>query len=459
MKKKCIIDGCEKNANYNIKHVPRKYCIDHKTDDMINLSHKICEDYNCLVRATYSVLGSPPKMCTKHKTNDMINVTAKHCKIDGCCVQPTFNLPNINSGLYCDKHKLEGMINVTSNRCEYNECNKTPSYNEEGLKHAKFCATHKEPGMIDIKKPTCEVEKCNVRPNYNIAGSLIPLRCSKHKLSNMIDIIHNYCEFLNCNVIPSFNIKGKKNGRFCVEHKLTDMVNVTSIKCKFLNCDKQSRYNLEKCKSPKFCLKHKTELMVDVLAKYHKKCNSIWCDTSANSKYDNYCSNCYFHLYPDNILSRNYKSKEKEVIKYIKENFINKTFIEDKRIQDGCSKRRPDLLLDLGYQVIIIEIDENQHIDYDCSCENKRLMELSQDVGHRPIIFIRFNPDHYFDINNKKIASCWSYSKIKKHINIDRKQVKEWNIRLNSLKEQITYWLNNKTEKTVEVIQLYFDQN
>ena len=41
-------------------------------------------------------------------------------------------------------------------------------------------------------------------------------------------------------------------------------------------------------------------------------------------------------------------------------------------------------------------------------------MELSQDVGHRPIIFIRFNPDQYFDINNKKIASCWSYSKIKK---------------------------------------------
>ena len=49
----------------------------------------------------------------------------------------------------------------------------------------------------------------------------------------------------------------------------------------------------------------------------------------------------------------------------------------------------------------IVEIDENQHIEYDCSCENKRIMELSQDVGHRPIIFIRFNPDDYLNYENK----------------------------------------------------------
>ena len=46
-------------------------------------------------------------------------------------------------------------------------------------------------------------------------------------------------------------------------------------------------------------------------------------------------------------------------------------------------------------QIIIIEVNENQHIAYDCSCENKRIMKLSQDVGHKPIVFIRFNPDDY----------------------------------------------------------------
>ena len=37
---------------------------------------------------------------------------------------------------------------------------------------------------------------------------------------------------------------------------------------------------------------------------------------------------------------------------------------------------------------------------------NKRLMELSQDVGFRPIVFIRFNQDGY------KITSCWYINKL-----------------------------------------------
>jgi hypothetical protein len=64
------------------------------------------------------------------------------------------------------------------------------------------------------------------------------------------------------------------------------------------------------------------------------------------------------------------------------------------------------LLLDLGYQVIIIEVDENQHTEYDCSCENKRTMQLSQDLGHRPIVFIRFNPDDY-EKDGTSVTSCW----------------------------------------------------
>jgi len=55
-------------------------------------------------------------------------------------------------------------------------------------------------------------------------------------------------------------------------------------------------------------------------------------------------------------------------------------------------------MCDLGTHILIVEIDENAHAVYDCSCENKRLMELSQDVGHRPIVFIRFN--RYIKLDN-----------------------------------------------------------
>jgi hypothetical protein len=125
-------------------------------------------------------------------------------------------------------------------------------------------------------------------------------------------------------------------------------------------------------------------------------------------------------------------------------------------VVDGCSKRRPDLLVDLGYQVIIAEIDENQHFDYDCSCENKRIMELSQDFGHRPIVFIRFNPDDYLD-GGKNITSCWGLDKNGLAV-VKKSKTDEWATRMKALRDEIEYWTMNTTEKTVEIVQLFYDR-
>jgi hypothetical protein len=188
-----------------------------------------------------------------------------------------------------------------------------------------------------------------------------------------------------------------------------------------------------------------------------KTCKTHLCYTLVKEKYDGYCLYCYINLFPEKPVSHNYKTKEYAVVEFIKKTYLDLSWISDKTIKDGCSKRRPDLLLDLGYQIIIIEIDENQHIDYDCSCENKRIMELSKDVGHRPIIFIRFNPDDYIS-ENKKISSCWGLNK-KGLCIIKKSKNDEWKDRLNTLKEQIDYWINkcNKTNKIVEVIQLFYN--
>lgn len=190
-------------------------------------------------------------------------------------------------------------------------------------------------------------------------------------------------------------------------------------------------------------------------------CKSEWCEISANSKYEGYCLNCFIHLFPDKPNARNYKTKEKAVVDYVIQQFpLDKyTWIIDKRIQDGCSRKRPDLLLDLGYQLIIVEVDENQHESYDCSCENKRLMELSQDVNHRPIIFIRFNPDDYVN-KDKKVTSCWGIDKLGICV-MKKTKSKEWNNRLETLKNQIEYWCNsdNQTNKTIEIVQLFYDEN
>jgi hypothetical protein len=69
------------------------------------------------------------------------------------------------------------------------------------------------------------------------------------------------------------------------------------------------------------------------------------------------------NLFPDKPVSRNYKTKEYAVVEFVKIKFPDLSLISDKIITDGCSKRRPDLFLDLGNQILIIEIDENQHTD------------------------------------------------------------------------------------------------
>ena len=186
-------------------------------------------------------------------------------------------------------------------------------------------------------------------------------------------------------------------------------------------------------------------------------CKSEWCEIRKHKKYEGYCFICFINLFPDSKLVRNFKTKENSVVDFIKTTFSEYDWIHDKIIKGGCSKKRPDLYLDLGYQVIVIEIDENQHEDYDISCENRRLMEISQDINHRPLIFIRFNPDEYSDINKIKYKSSWKYTK--KGLCVIRDK-KEWEIRLNALKYKVEEWINPDKilKKTVEVIELFYDE-
>jgi hypothetical protein len=269
--------------------------------------------------------------------------------------------------------------------------------------------------MINSKSKNCLYEGCKLRPTFNKEGDKIPLYCAKHKLDGMIGIFIRRCIYEGCKTSAYFNIEGNKIPLYCSQHKSQDMINIVA-----------------------------------------KRCKTNLCYTLVTKKYDGYCLYCYIHLFPDTPLSRNYKTKESAVTTFIKKNNPDYDFQIDKKILDGCSKRRPDLLLDLGYQIIIIEIDENKHANYDCTCENKRIMEISQDLAHRPIVFIRFNPDSYED-HESEISSCW-------HVNtkgfcvVKKSKQKEWEQRLNTLDETLKYWINptNKTSKMVEIIELFY---
>jgi hypothetical protein len=164
------------------------------------------------------------------------------------------------------------------------------------------------------------------------------------------------------------------------------------------------------------------------------------------------------NLFPDKPIARNFKTKERAVVEYVMSHFPKFMWVADSRVAGGCSRRRPDLMLDLGYQVVVIEVDENQHVTYDCSCQNKRLMQISQDVNHRSVIFIRFNPDDYTNDTGDSVTSCWAQNGNGIMV-VKKSKKKEWDSRLERLREQVEYWTNpeNMTEKTVETVELFYD--
>jgi ferredoxin-like protein FixX len=450
MVKKCKEKNCNDKPSYNLKGETKPlYCSKHKKDGMIDIRSKRCIE--CDVIATFNIVGEKNGLyCAKHKIDGMIDVKNKACIYEGCSTRPSYNFSEKKAGIYCVKHKLSGMIDVQHRKCI--ECGILPSFNLKGNKIPLYCLTHKHEGMVNVVNKTCL--ECDKQATFNNVGQKKGLYCVEHKKNGMIDVKNKKC--LECEVRPTFNNVGQKKGLYCVEHKKNGMIDVKHKTCIYEGCDTRPSYNLAGEKRGIYCDKHRLVDMIDVVS---KSCKSEWCQTIPHfNKYDGYCLRCFIYLFPDKPVSRNYKTKEYSVVEFIKTKFHHFDFVADKIVSGGCSRRRPDLLLDLLYQIIIIEVDENQHQDYDCTCENKRIMELSQDLGHRPIVFIRFNPDDYKK-DGKNITSCWGCDKNGICV-VKKSKQKEWIERLNTLEDQIKYWTasENMTDKTIEIIQLFYDE-
>jgi hypothetical protein len=54
----------------------------------------------------------------------------------------------------------------------------------------------------------------------------------------------------------------------------------------------------------------------------------------------------------------------------------------DQRIPNICHiKERPDFLFDYGYYAVVLELDEHQHWNRDCECEQLRMMNIAETLG------------------------------------------------------------------------------
>jgi len=214
--------------------------------------------------------------------------------------------------------------------------------------------------------------------------------------------------------------------------------------------------NISRCihnKDKRYCIECKPSCACNL-------CKNIYVDK--RTKFYPLCEACFSFTYPDSKLVTAYKIKERYLYDELKERFkdINISLTLDKRINGGCSLRKPDVFIDILTHSIIIECDEYQHKNY--KCENKRTMELFRDLGNRPLVLIRFNPDSYIRKNKEREKGCF-----KPFINIDdmhRKKFynivkEEWNRRIKTIipivKEYIS--LGTFPKKEITIIQLFYN--
>jgi hypothetical protein len=177
---------------------------------------------------------------------------------------------------------------------------------------------------------------------------------------------------------------------------------------------------------------------------------------SKSTKFYPLCEACYCNEYPDSPLSINYKIKERHLLDELKKRFSGVVMRINRKVDNGCSRRKPDIFIDKLIFSIIIECDENQHVNYDC--ENKRIMELFQDLGNRPLVVIRFNPDAFIT-NGVKTEGCFQDVKEmyqKKFYNI---MEYEWIKRLDVLEDTIKKYLSmaDIPNKEITIEKLFYD--
>ena len=223
------------------------------------------------------------------------------------------------------------------------------------------------------------------------------------------------------------------------------MVDIKSKRCQHPGCQTIPNYNYARETTALFCSSHKLENMVDIK---NKRCKSsdICMGTYANVKYKGYCARCYQHLFPNDPLSFQIRSKTKEIAVRDYINSIFEGFQHDIPLWTGncdCThRRRIDHRKLIGNTLLCIETDENQHRSYDKTDEEIRYDDVMMLHGGK-FVYIRFNPDKYKDKNGKSMNPML-YTRLP----VLRKEIEK----------QIHRIENEENTELLEIIKLYYNE-
>jgi hypothetical protein len=158
---------------------------------------------------------------------------------------------------------------------------------------------------------------------------------------------------------------------------------LTLPRARCLVCRKPAFYGVNYI--PRRCETHKAETDQNLIERECVSCNLIMVLDK-----DDKCEFCVPHTFETNRLA-----KQNALMAYL--DFYGLTGESTDTIVDNgvCGRERPDRWFDFGDKIVVLECDEHQHKDRQCSCEQTRMVNISQAYGGLPVYFIRWNPDPY----------------------------------------------------------------
>lgn len=366
----------------------------------------------------------------------------KRCAVPDCAKGCLFGF-EWKKPTHCGEHGAPlGMTDVKSKRCANDDCDIFPTFGSV-FGSPTHCKTHGESlGMKNARNMECE--ECPVRASYGLEYKK-PTHCATHgKPKGMSDVMHNRC--LECPTRATYGLDAKKPTHCEAHGKPKGLKGVVNLTC--MECDKRPNYGLE-YRKPTHCIEHGTQKnMFDVASVRCEHCSM----TRVNQTYKPYCAECHFKLNPHDPRIRNYKTKEHAFVIPIQK--IYPEMILDKAVVGGCSRRRPDGHIECLTHSVIIEVDEDQHMGYTSICENRRMMHLYTDLGNRPIVFIRINPDSYKN-GKKRVKGCFTLSKKTGVLLIDKK---EFSRRFEQITEVIANAVKTVPDRAISSQHLFFSK-
>ena len=279
------------------------------------------------------------------------------------------------------------MVDVKSKRCASQGCDSHPVFDLLGGK-GRFCKTHKTAEMVDVKNKRCDSQGCDsINPVFDLPGGKGRF-CKTHSTAEMVDVKSKRCISLGCHIRASYGRPGYP-ATHCSPHRLPGMIRRPNGKC--LVCKQPALYGIHFI--PRHCETHRIEEDQNLVEQECVSCHLVMVLGE-----DQRCEYCHPETFQTARLA-----KQNALMAYLDQRDLKGASTDTIVNQGDCGKERPDRVYELPDRVIILECDEHQHRDRACVCEQTRMVNISQGYGGIPVSFIRWNPDDYSPVQEKKL--------------------------------------------------------